>query len=563
MAVAKLRLMLRRLVAASAFAMAFGAQAGAQAAVDGSIRLRDCIESPMAFVSIDAAAPAAAGANSPLAALLATAMLENEALQGLLGSGAAASAFSFVRGVLARASGEIEVALVGVLPSGVAGGGRDLPLVVVRTRLSPADAARLRTVLADPAVARPLRVLHGHATYEIAGREPAVAAGPGLQIEATVVGDDLIVANSAAGIDAALDRRAGDRRTDAAPRGLAADPRYVRLMQRLRPAPGALVAFADWRRLGRRLTGLAGPGGTALGWSGLGDADAMVAAIAAAPGEAGAATPARTPFALQSTVLLSFPAGAAINGWLGMVAGAPARQLLDDLSGGGLGGCVFAVEPTRLIEAAQPAAGFGKRVSGACGDCGLDLDRIVRRLGRRGALQLVLLGDGLATAIPAFAIETQNRRDAGDIVDEVARALGERLAAGQGGSSHVELGGPERLRLAAVDDLLVFAPDAAAFPALASARRERARARAQVEADVSAALRAFATDRGARVGGLVHLDLAEILAPGPRSAVGGDGEGRSGGTVAAPRGLPVRHAGLLAVETGAEGAIVRLHLLSR
>lgn len=550
--------MLRRLVAASAFAMAFGAQAGAQVAVDGGIRLRDCIESPMAFVSIDAGAPAAAGANSPLAAWLATAMLEHEALQGLLGSGAAASAFSFVRGVLARASGEIEVALVGVLPSAVAGGGRELPLVVVRTRLSPADAARLRAVLADPAVARPLRVVHGHATYEIAGREHAVVAGPGLQIEATVVGDDLIVANSAAGIDAALER------TQAAPRGLAADPRYVRLMQRLRPAPGALVAFADWRRLGRRLTGLAGAAGTALGWSGLGDADAIAAAIAASPGEAaGAATSARTPFALQSTVLLSFPAGAAINGWLGMVAAAPARQLLDDLSGGGLGGCVFAVEPTRLIEAAQPAAGFGKRVSGACGDCGLDLDRIVRRLGRRGALQLVLLGDGLTTAIPAFAVEAQNRRDAGDIVDEIARALGERLATGQGGSSHVELGGPERLRLAAVDDLLVFAPDAAAFPALASARRERARARAQVEADVSAALRAFATDRGARVGGLVHLDLAEILTPGQRPAVGGDGEGRLGDASHTPRGLPVRHAGLLAVETGAEGAIVRLHLLSR
>jgi hypothetical protein len=499
------------------------------------VRLCERIESPMAYVVVDAGA---AGID-PLTRFLSPSAGE------WFDEGPAASAFGFVRGVLARATGEVEVALLGVLPAAIAGGadrtsagrGADMPLVVVRARLSTADAERMRAVLADPQTAQPARQLHGHQTYALVG--DGGDRGPGWRIEAVVVGDDLVVANNGRGLDEALDER-----TAANPRGLASDARYRELVEKLQAPPGALIAFADWRRFGARLASLGGMSGALFEWSGLRGADAMVAALlpATVDGADGA---------LQSTLLLSFPAGTPINGWLDIVQPAPVRQLFDELPSGGLGGLVFAVEPARVAEVAGRAGGFGSRLSGACGDCGIDFARVARRLGHRGAVQMVLLSGAAAEVTPAFALQAQNRKAAVDIVDEIARAVGDG-ARGTDKSPHVEIRGVrglERLRLGVVDDLLVFAQEADVVAALAAARRERPRTRAALEATLTRALRAFATDKGERVGGLVDIDIAPWLA-----AVGSRANPRSG--------APTRSTGVLDVETGERATLVRLRLLS-
>ncbi len=517
------------------------------------VRLCERIEAPMAYVSMDVGAVAASADGSghadpeALRRLLgATSML------GLLDSGPAAAAFAFVRGVLGRAQGEIELALVGVLPATLSGGdGAGTPLVVVRTRLSPTDAERMRAVLADAAVARPMRTVQGHATFELVGHEePAKGGTPGGRLEAVVVGDDLVVANNSRGIDEALDDR-----TTATPRGLLGDARYVRLMARLGPSPGSIVAFADWRRFGPRLASIGGVSGALLAWSGLGGADAVAAAVAAHRVD-GATS------GLQSTILLSFPPGAELDGWLAMIEAAPARQLVDELPVGGLGGVVFAVEPRRVVEAAGRASGFGTRVAGACGDCGLDLARIVRRLGQRGALQLLFLPGSTVAVAPAFALQAQNRKAASDIVDEIARALDPSPRGSDRNPPHVALrgvGGLERLQLGAVDDLLVFAKEAGAVAALAAARRERSRVRPQVDADVTAALRAFHLDRGSRMGGLVHLDLGPMLPAAAVPAAGADADLRS---EPPSTELPFHHTGLIDIETADQRTLIRLQLLS-
>src|SRR5262245_16982602 len=165
------------------------------------VRLCERIEAPMAYVVVDAGA---AGID-PLSRFLSPSAGE------WFDEGPAASAFGFVRGVLARATGEVEVALLGVMPAttgadhAAAGRGGDMPLVVVRARLSTSDAERMRSVLADPLTAQPVRTLHGHQTYALVGDHGE--RGPGWQIEAAVVGDDLVVANSGRGLEDALDER--------------------------------------------------------------------------------------------------------------------------------------------------------------------------------------------------------------------------------------------------------------------------------------------------------------------------------------------------------------------
>jgi hypothetical protein len=562
--------MLLRTLLATSLVTSVGTGLAAQ-----DVRLCERVEGPMVYVSIDAgAADAATSGRSPLLALLAETPASFD-------DAAAAGAVGFLRGVLARATGEVELALLGVAPAGLAdtgGGGTGLPLVVVRTRLAGADAARMREVLADPRVATPMRTVHGHPTWALRGAdrisgvgaaEAGAAAGTGngaqraFAIEAAVVGDDLVVANHARGLEEALDASTATRRT------LVRDERYRRLVAQLRPAAGALVVFADWQRFGPRLATVGGLPGELLGWSGLLGADAVAAAV----------TPhAGSPDALQSVVLLSFPAGAP-DGWLGLVEPAPARQLLDDVPLGGLGGCVFAVEPRRLGEVATRGAGFASRVRGGCGAAGIDLDRITRRLGQRGSLQLLLppLLPG-ADPAPVFALQTQSRKHATDIVGDLRRALGDAATpkggdraggdraggdrAGGDRAAGVELRhvGLEHLRLDAVDDWLVFSQRAEAAAALQAANRDRARARPQLEAAFGQALRAFGVDRGHRLAGVLHVDATALAAD-----VGPAAEPRS---QPARTGWPVRHTGLIDfaadadAKADARGSVLRLQLLS-
>ncbi|MEQ1634146.1 MAG: hypothetical protein ABL997_17335 [Planctomycetota bacterium] len=519
--------------------------------------LKGSLSAPMAYVAIDASAGGEAGAANPLLTL---------AMSPAFGEANGGGAFAFVRGVLSRARGEVELALLGVMPSLLDDDRAGSPLVVLRTQLAESDVERLRVVLADERVARPSRLVHGRQAYVLVGSD---AEAGRLPIEIALLDRDLVVANNARGLDEALDRG-----TTTGRRSLVEDARFRRLMADLRPESGALLVYADWLRCGPRLASLRGLPGTLLQWSGLGGADAVAMAVMPRRSDRRAADGGEIAF--HSQILLSMPEASAVDGWLSLVTSAPARQMLDDVPVGGLGGFVFSVEPERLIAAVEPGRGplhrhrhdFGHRIHGGCELHGLDFQRIVDRLGHRGSMQMLLLPSKDFELAPAFALQAKSRKAANDIVDEVARAVrpeGRNPAERTGNSVDLrELPGLEHLHLAVVDDWIVFAQDEAAIAALSVARRDRARVRTQLDSAVQRAVRALASEdrtseRGDRHGGLVHLDLRNWLAQASPALVGSDTSPRSGHV-----DVPALHTGFVDVETAADGtsATVRLHVLS-
>lgn len=525
-------------------------------------RLVDRIEAPLAYVALDAGA-GDAGAGSALQRLLA-----DPALQEAFGeapapegpeagqAGADRDALAFARTVLARARGEVEFAWTGTVPGGP-------PLAVLRARLGEVDAERMRTVLGSGEIAAPLRTVQGHAVYQLRHRSAAERVGH--RLEAVVAGLDLIVANHGGAIDEALAVGTSSKRV------LAGDPRFVALRERLQAPAGALVVFLDWPRLGSRLaTAFDGLPGFLVQFSGLAEPAAVMAAVA--PHED----------ALRSTVLLSFAARSAVDGWLALAQPTPARTLVGELPVGGVGGLVLAIEPRRLVDGEEPVSAFAQLVRGGCGESGLELDRLVRRLGKRGTMQLMLVpsaADAVAdgkVAMAAFALQAQSRRAAQDLAEEIQAARqqgrgprpersrgdgprgdgnggrpdGSRPEGARGRPRHPhDHGHGDRLaamRCAAIDDLLVFGDDPAVLEAVRAERK--AQRSAPHEARVRAALQVLAP-RNERVAGLLHFDLGSWT-----------GAERF-------RGLPLRHTGFLEVPGERDGeaageVVVRLQLLS-
>lgn len=549
---------------------AMAQQNGSRSAAADGISLRDTLASPMAYVAIDASRGGEEGEANPLLSVL---------LSPALGS-AETGPFALVRGLLARARGQVELALLSVLPSSVDAEAAGTPLVVLRTQLGEAERERMAQLLADPRIARPERTVEGQQTYGLVAAAGAPARRP---IEVVLVGRDLVVANFARGLEEALDRS-----TTSASRCLRDDPRFQRLVAELKPGPGALLVFADWPRCAPRLAAIEGVPGALLDWSGLGGADAVAAAVM--PHKLDKRPAEKGERAFRSQILLSMPSSAPVDGWLSTVTGTSARQMLDDVPVGGLGGFVVAVEPERLVNALVPPGGapsdrpphdhdreggreprgghrhpdgFGHRLRGGCEGHGLDLTRIVQRLGDRGSMQMLLVAAGQELA-PAFALQTKSKKAAADIVQELERALEPEGRRADGRSAEpIELrdfDGHGHLRLAAVEDWLVFAQDREAIEALAAARRDRQKVRPQLDASVQRAVRVLAGERGDRHGGLVHLDLRSWFERLGVISVGGDRELRSDSEL----GLPCVHTGFVDVEAETEGrpALVRLHLLS-
>lgn len=546
---------------------------------DRGISLRDSLASPMAYVAIDASAGGENGEANPLLSVL---------LSPALGT-AESGSFALVRGLLARARGQVELALLSVLPSSIDPDAAGTPLVVLRTQLAEAERERMQQLFSDPRIARPERTVHGQATFGLVPSENATARR---QIEVALVGRDLVVSNFARGLEEALDRG-----TASASRCLRDDPRFQRLVGELKPGPGALLVFADWPRCAPRLASLQGVPGALLAWSGLGGADAVAAAVMPQPLERRGSERAERAF--RSQILLSMPSSAPVDGWLSTVSGTSARQMLDDVPVGGLGGMVLSVEPGRLVHAMAapggpdhphsprhphepggdrrpgrderpvPPAGFGPRLVGGCELHGLDLERIVQRLGDRGSMQMLLVAAGRELA-PAFALQAKSKKAASDIVQEIGRALRPDGKKPEGKAQEPvdlrDLDGHGHMKLAAVDDWLVFAQDREAIDALAAARRDRAKARPQLDAAVQRAVRTLVGDRSDRHGGLVHLDLRAwfdhlgLSSEGSNRAVGADRAAR----IDVDLGLPCSHTGFVDVEAESEGrpALVRLHLLS-
>ncbi len=505
--------------------------------------------------------------------------------------GEGAAGFRLLRGLLARATGEIELALLGIappLPGGAGAARGNRPLLILRARLSAADAARLREVLAGGEVAVSFRSFqHGTervATYQLRDGEAQRAGRPDFAVEVAVVGDDLLATNDGLAMSEVL----GAAHTGAAARRtLAQDERFQELRARL-PAPaGSVQLYGDWPRLGRRLqAAFGGMPGFLLEHSGLGSAKAVLAVIE--PRGAGLAATALLDFAADSpaeTRPATRPearpdARQELDGWLTLLQQKPARALVAELPAGGLGGLVLAVDPAGLARSAGVLgargmggilSGLGGQLADGCRHHGMDFEQqVLSRLGRRGSMQFLLLAGpgedgrpGRLEIASAYAFAAKNRKAAQDLladaVDGVRQHGGGKVipgAPGRRGEEQIELSLLDQdapARMGVIDDAVVFAFHPAVLGELRDELQRGSRTRARRDADTLAILQALGAHKSP-VAGVFALDAQPLL---DRAAQ----EIAARGTAVELSRVPSRYVGFVDVQQGRNGApLLRIQL---
>jgi hypothetical protein len=577
------------------------------------LRLVEHIESPLLYLSMEP------GAGEPGAgqATAVQRLLGDPALDDLLGFGdlaasenSVATAFGLLRGVLRRAEGELEIALVGIMPANVAGSNRPgQPLLACRVRLGGDEAGRMRQLLANSEIARAHRAIAGQPTYVLTGSIPRAGAGrstgkgtdAGALVEVAVVGNDLVVTNYDLGMTTLLQATQPPvQKTSAAPfatrRALAQNPQFQMLRGRLEPKPGTLIVYGDWARLGPRLESLAaGLPGLLFEWSGATAASAVMMALA--PGDQ----------VLKATLLLDCSGGfGAIGGlvgpdpgrepmagWLAAVQPVPARSLIAELPVGGLGGLVLAIDPLRLARTepgrepgrsepghhrGPPHRGrprgrhghFVQLIEDGLREFGLDYERnVLAKLGSRGSLQL-LFGRSDGEAPPevrlCWSLQAKNRSAAAELFRDLARSSTQAgvgtlvpavpLPGGERRPAELLFVDPvtnDQLRVGVIEGSIVISEHASAVAQMQDEARAAAKNRGRRDAAVTAALQAIGSEK---VAGLFDLDLSPWIE-------------RAGAALASATGrqpnldgIPTRHIGCLDVQPGGRNTVLRLQVLS-
>lgn len=503
----------------------------------------------------------------------------------LSGVGTTGRALALVRGVLARSSGELEVALTSIVPAD------GLPLLVVRAQLRAGAADQMRTLLDGNTVATPMRTLGGRQTYRLApaGGRLAQAGGqtpndgPGRTVEVALVGDDLVIGNDGWAMQELLEPAPAT--TSAQTRGvLAADPRFVAVRRRLDLPPGSLFVYGDWQRLGRRLqTADDGVSAQLLAASGLESARAMMASVAAAndgftvtmlfdfdvPPEPAAPAPngPRGPGRAGD--------GVGIDGWFAAMQPVAAKSLLGELPVGGFGGLVLAVDLAQVAQRSSRGAFLMHELAETLDHYGLDFERnVVGRLGTRGTVQLLFRRGATADAPPevfsVYAMRAKSRKAASDLFADLRRSV-EQRGMGRTIAGKDKQRGPEVLELrwgaagrpghevaeaqpclTVLDDFVLLAFDS---ETLFEVHEEHA-AHARTRRDPAIA-RAVQTIGGENVAGLFDVDLQPLFAH--LAEVIGVG---AGGTKVDLSGLPKRHTGFLDLQKHDAGVLLRVCVLS-
>jgi hypothetical protein len=548
-------------------------------------RLVDLIESPMLYVSLEGDAGGKRAADAPGSVQR---LLADPAFDALFApgrdpkaeqQGPAGKALALVRGVLARSSGDLEIALTGVLP------GAGQPLLVLRARLLGDDAERLKGLLEstspDTKLVEPNRVLGGKQTYSMLGsdgRGVRTTAGPGELVELALVGTDLMVANDTTAMQELLQPA---QRTTTSRRVLAADPSFQSLKKRLDVPAGSLLVYGDWQRLGQRLqTSSEGMPAFLLEWSGLGAARGVMASLSGADAN------------FTGTMLLDFDRSPAehprperpargpgrrddrdgIDGWFAATQSVPARSLLDELPGGGLGGMVLAVDLADIAMRSRRGEHMQRHLRDAFRDYGLDFERnVLGKLGERGTVQLLFRrGEGAATTeiVSVYSARAKSRKAAAELFADLRRA------AEQHGLGKIVSGGrsPEVLELAewrggaptggrptyvAVhEDSVLLAFDAQTIPDVVEEYKRTAKARSKRDAVVSGAI---STIGGDTVSGLFDLDLTPLFEHVAEYV--GSALGAPGGKLDLSR-IPHRHIGFLDLQPREGGVVLRICVLS-
>ena len=592
-------------------------------------RLVDRIEAPMLYVSLEGAPAAAAPASrreippgqaatspaaSPVQKLLADPAFDTLFGRDGAGEGSAGRALTLVRGVLARSSGDLELALTGVLPAG------GQPLLVLRARLQNGEAARLQGLLDGPDLARHQRVVGGHQTWSLRSRASrAVEPGPGELVELSLVGDDLMVANDMTAMEELLGP--ADQRTAATSRRLvlSADPRFTSLKKRLDVPAGSLLVYGDWLRLSQRLqTSTEGLPSFLLSWSGLGSARSVMASVAGsgsdftgtmlldfdrdAARDAGSGRPDRgrpehgrpdggrpdggRPDRHDGPGGPVGPGGPgpgpggepnAIDGWFGAAQSVPARTLLSELPASGLGGLVLAVDLAQIAQRSRRGMGMLRELHDAFEEFGLDFERnVLSQLGTRGTVQLLFRrgGDAAATElVSVYSLRAKSRKAAADLFADLRRAaeqrgMGKIVVAGAArdrkGVDVLELShrrGDRPTCLAILEDLVLVGADADSLVQVIDDGKRAAKQRGKRDAAVTAAVQSIG---GENVAGLFDLDFTPLF----ERVVAAFGAGSSSGGTADSAArldlsrIPKRHIGYLDLQPRDGGIVLRIRVLS-
>jgi hypothetical protein len=415
--------------------------------------------------------------------------------------------------VLARSTGEVELALTALQPRTTG----CMPLVLFRSRLDAELRERVQALIARGAVVRPGRELEGRQIHELA----LPAAGTeqpldqvGRTVELLLDGDDLLLSNSTTAM-ADWVRGAGSQPP--------AEPPST--------GPAAATLFVDWARIAPRLAGRtnAAPwpptfGELLLGWSGL--ASARDATVTFQPSDRG----------LRVAVRIGLGTDRRPAGWLAGATPADPAAISADmpaaLDQGGtrsIASIAIALDPKSLFRP-PPGPRSGRlhsmcdRLAGDLGRLGLDFDaQVLARLGPRAGVQLAVVA-GKGSLRPMFLLQARTPRAAQQLLadlhlrlERLSMVVAHPVAAAKGVSTpvgtlhggaasstellHARVPGLGEVHLAAIGSQLVCSPDAELITALRAAGPAGERA---VPAGVLRELPA-----GERVG-VIALDLRPL-----------------------------------------------------
>ncbi|MCA8949427.1 MAG: hypothetical protein KDE27_07980 [Planctomycetes bacterium] len=521
------------------------------------------------------------------------ALLADPAFDKLLGGDSRSLSLGVVRGVLARSSGEIEIALTGVVP------GVGQPLLVLRAQLEPQQVTTLGNVLhgsplpgagGTRRLADDHRTLGGTQTYAMLRADGSQAVGPGEQVELALVGSDLVMTNDTTAMEELLAPREG---TSANRRVLSTDRRFLDLQRRIAAPSGSLVIYGDWERLSRRLQSGDENGLPAhlVRWSGLGSARSIMAALSAKPAGAEVARDNDSGGELAggeftATLLLDFEREPVdrprpdmprprldmpgIDGWFASALSVPSSRLVRDLPGGGLGGLVLAVDLRSVASRSVRGADLLRQLRASFEDFGLDFERnVLSRLGERGTMQLLFRQAGEDVAAPTeiesiYSVRARSRTAASDLFTDLRRAAEQhglgRVVAGRDRPSKSTVDVLELRRtpkdkpvcVAVQGDTVLVAFDAATVDAFLEELRGASKQRGKRQGVVT---RIVEKNGGRDVTGLFDLDFTPWFDHFRRLLAAQD----------APidlSGIPSRHVGYLDLLPREGGTLIRICVLS-
>ena len=481
------------------------------------------MEAPLLYLSLEPRP--ADGTTRPLLDDL----LGPEGLLARLGDRGAASAVRVLHTFLARSDEAMELALVGLLPRP----GADRPLLIFRGRLTGDDAAAMAALLASGSATRPARRIGAHRVHRfIGGAEDQVGGA----VEVVLAGRDLLVANAATALDEIL----ADPGATTTRRTLEADPVHRRLRALLPRLPGSVSLYARGSHMLRRLPG---PDGRwlrrTLDTSGLLASRGMILRLE--PRASGTVAEA----------VIDLGADGVPPGLFQLLRPARLQDLVADLPRGGLARAVVAVDPLDLVDPRRAGPRVGIMVhalTDGCAGMGLDFEhQVLRRLGERAALQTLLLEETDQLHL-AWSLAARNRRAAGQLFDDLRRAL---QIADAGTFHDGQRRRPDTLEvrglfggapawLAVVDDSLVLGDRREVVEQAWHAARAADRPKAS---ELLSLFRELEIDRRTEVLGLFAVEAAPLLK-------------RWLGTDAGA--LPARQVGAMQVE----GGVLRLRMFS-